>query len=202
MSMRNAYALLGLAFLIVFGAAFVLLERAHAPSRENALEAHPDRDMALSLTSSAFEHNGRIPSEYTCDGTNTLPPLAIAGVPEGTASLVLVMDDPDIPEEIKASRNIEKFDHFAVYNIPADTTVIEGEAGLGTPALNSTGEAGYIGPCPPTEYEPTEHRYVFRLYALSETLQFENPPTLDELEAAAREHVIEQTELIGRYSRN
>ena len=200
--MRKAYALLGLAFLIVFGGAFVIFEQAHAPEHdEEKLSADNRNDMTLTLTSSAFEHNGSIPSLYTCDGANTMPPLMIAGAPEGTTSFVLLMDDLDIPAEIAAARSIERFDHFAVYNIPAETTVLETEDGLGMPALNGRGEEGYVGPCPPTEYEPREHRYVFRLYALKETLSFQETPTLDELEEAARPHALEHTELIGRYQR-
>lgn len=199
--MRNAYALLGLAFVIVLGSAFVLFDRAYAPTAEEALETRNTSTMPLTLTSPAFAHNGTIPSQYTCDGENTILPLSIGGVPDGTQSLVLVMDDPDIPEEIKSSRGITKFDHFALYNIPADTAVIDEGSASGVPALNSAGKAGYTGPCPPPEYEPAEHRYVFRLYALSEELEFADTPTLDEVEAAAKEHMIESAELIGRYER-
>ena len=112
--MRNAYALLGLAFLIVFGGAYVIFERAHAPLvTEERLSADNRNAMSsLALTSSAFPHNGSIPSTFTCDGMNTPPPLEIAGVPEGTETLVLLVDDPDVPEEIKTARGIEKFDHF------------------------------------------------------------------------------------------
>ncbi|MEX0917722.1 MAG: YbhB/YbcL family Raf kinase inhibitor-like protein [Candidatus Paceibacterota bacterium] len=196
--MGKAYALLGLAFIVVFGGAYLLWERAHAPTLE---KVNPTTPMSLTLASSAFAHNGSIPSQYTCDGENTLPPLSITDVPEGTVSLVLVMDDPDIPEEIKTANNILKFNHFAVYNIPPDTTDITADSIPGTPALNTRGEEGYTGPCPPPEYEPKEHRYIFRLYAIEGTLSFEHTPTLDEVETAAKGQIIEQAELIGRYER-
>lgn len=202
--MRRAYALLGLAFLIVFGGAYILFERAHAPTEEDETDETAITEeafMTLTLLSPAFEHTGTIPPQYTCDGANTIPPLAIEGVPEGTASFVLVMDDPDIPEEIKASRGIQKFDHFAQYNIPPETTVIIDGTIPGEGALNGRGETGYTGPCPPTEYEPLEHRYVFRLYALPRMLEFSEPPTLDEVENAAKQDALAQTELIGRYAR-
>lgn len=201
--MRRAYALLGLAFIIVFGGAYIVFEKAHAPIEEETDEATVTEDtpMALTLTSPAFEPNGTIPSQYTCDGANTIPPLAIEGAPEGTMSFVLVMDDPDIPAEIKASRGIEKFDHLAQYNIQPETAVIIDGTLPGDAALNSRGETGYTGPCPPAEYEPREHRYVFRLYALSRTLAFDETPTLDQVEAAAREYALADTELIGRYAR-
>jgi len=66
---------------------------------------------SFSLSSSAFVDGELIPAQYTCDGNNTPPPLIISGVPIGTKSLVLVMDDSDIPREVKEARGIEKFDH-------------------------------------------------------------------------------------------
>ncbi|MEX0931053.1 MAG: YbhB/YbcL family Raf kinase inhibitor-like protein [Candidatus Paceibacterota bacterium] len=199
--MRNAYALLGLTFLIVFGAAYILFDRAYAPVVDESLTDNTNTTMSLTLTSSAFGHNETIPPQYTCDGVNAPPPLMVSGVPEEAAALVLVMDDPDIPTEIKEAQGIEKFDHYVVYNIPPDVTDLSTGVMAGTPGLNSRGDDSYMGPCPPADYEPTEHRYVFRLYAIKEELMFENTPTLDEVEAAAKEHVIEQAELIGKYER-
>ncbi|MCA9366612.1 YbhB/YbcL family Raf kinase inhibitor-like protein [Candidatus Kaiserbacteria bacterium] len=200
--MRNAYALLGLAFIIVFGGAYILVERAEAPTPEDAPVSTNDTiPMSLTLTSPVFTNNGMIPSEYTCDGANTMPPLEISGVPEGTVSLVLVMDDPDIPTAVKERMGIEKFDHFAVYNLSPDTHTLTADNLSGTLGLNGRGEAVYTGPCPPPEYEPTEHRYIFRLYALSGHLNFIKAPTLDELETAASGMAIANAELTGRYQR-
>ena len=193
--MRNAYALLGLAFLLVFGGAYLVFERAHAPAELNKTDSN------MQLSSQAFANNETIPSEYTCDGSNTNPPLTISGVPLEAESLVLVMDDPDIPEEIKQSRGIEKFDHWVLYNLPADTTEIPAGTAAGSAGLNSRGEGAYTGPCPPTEYGPTTHRYIFRLYALSGQLNFIKAPTLDEVEKAAQGSALGTAELIGIYDR-
>lgn len=198
--MKNAYALLGLAFIVVFGAAYILFDRAYAPTTETLSESNA-LTMPFTLTSSAFSDQGSIPSQYTCDGEGTLPPLSISNAPEGTVAFALVMDDLDIPNEFKEARGIQKFDHYAVYNIPPDTEDISRGIENAMPALNSQGNESYLGPCPPSEYEPKEHRYIFRLYALSEPLEFENTPTLDEVEAAAKEHMIAETELTGRYAR-
>ena len=54
--------------------------------------------MALTLTSSAFKPQGHIPAKYTCEGDDLSPPLALAGVPRGTKSLALIIDDPDAPD--------------------------------------------------------------------------------------------------------
>jgi len=190
-------------FVIVFVGVYFSGREAQAPTflvsedYQNIQNNH----MSLSLTSSVFEAGGFIPSLYTCDGSNINPPMKISDVPAGTKSFVLVMDDPDIPVEIKKQRGIEKFDHWVVYNLPPDVIQIPEGSGLGIEGNNSRGEPAYTGPCPPTEYEPTTHRYIFRLYALSDSLNFNKVPTLDEVETAAKAKMIEKTELVGRYSR-
>ena len=155
---------------------------------------------SLTLTSPSFLNGGIIPSQFTCDGENTPPPLTISGVPSGTKSLVLVVDDSDIPQVVKDARGIEKFDHWSLYNIPPETTEII-DSGNYSVGENGVGELRYTGPCPPPGLEPREHRYSFRLYALSGTLNFIKAPTLDELELAVAGMMIEKTELIGRYRR-
>lgn len=101
----------------------------------------------LTLTSSAFADNAMIPAKYTCDTEETVsPPLSIAGVPLGTKSLVLIMDDPDIPEMFKKSRGIDAFDHWVLYNIPPDTKEIPEGTTVGTAGLNSAGNMEYAAP--------------------------------------------------------
>jgi Raf kinase inhibitor-like YbhB/YbcL family protein len=191
--MRQAFMLLGIMTLVVSVGAFIAFSR--------KVEAPHDTDnkasMSLSLTSPAFGQEGTIPSKYTCDGDNINPELNIANVPQGTKSFVLVMDDPDIPEEVKKTRGIEVFDHWVVYNIPESTTMIPEGKDVGSFGLNSRGTTKYAGPCPPDR----EHRYFFRLYALRDTLNFINVPTLKEVEDAAQSLMIEKTELMGRYER-
>ncbi len=52
----------------------------------------------LTLTSPSFSHNDSIPSQYTCDGKDISPALYWTGIPDGTKSLVLIVDDPDAPD--------------------------------------------------------------------------------------------------------
>ena len=54
--------------------------------------------MTMTITSTAFAHQGSIPAAYTCDGRNVSPPLVWSGVPAGTKGLVLIVDDPDAPD--------------------------------------------------------------------------------------------------------
>ncbi len=144
----------------------------------------------LVLSSSAFSQGGSIPPRYTCDGEDVSPPLSIAGVPEGTRSLVLIMDDPDAP--------MGTWDHWVVFNIPPTVREIpEGTEPEGTPGRNSWGRTGYGGPCPPDR----EHRYFFRLYALDTTLNLPEEASKEEVLQAMEGHILAQTELMGRYNR-
>jgi Raf kinase inhibitor-like YbhB/YbcL family protein len=154
--------------------------------------------MSLTLTSSAFEPGGMIPSKYTCEGEDISPPLAIAGVPEGTKSLALIEDDPDAPDP-KAPKVV--WVHWLLYNLPPDTDALPEGAGSGAPAgategINNWKRTGYGGPCPPIG----RHRYFHKLYALDTTLP-DKPMTKDELEAAMKGHILAQAELMGTYQK-
>ena len=157
----------------------------------------------FTLSSPAFEDGGMMPSRYTCDGENINPPLRWEGAPEGTASFALLVDDPDIPQEVKARFGIEKWDHWVLYNIaPGTAAIAEGDA-PGEEGLNSSGAPGYQGPCPPPQYEPREHRYVFRLLALDTMLSVpaDEAPTYAMIEKLAEGHVRAEARLVGRYRR-
>lgn len=152
----------------------------------------------MKLSSPAFGQNGKIPVIYTCDGKNINPPLAISSVPANAKSLVLIMEDPDIPEAAKNSFNVEIWDHWVVFNIPPETTTIsEGQNPKGIPGKNTRGNNSYGGPCPPDR----EHRYFFKLYALDTLLNLKESATKKEVEAVMEEHIIAKTELIGKYGR-
>jgi len=153
----------------------------------------------LSLTSSAFAHGGSIPARYTCDENRGLnPPLTISGVPEGTVSLVLIMDDPDVPTQLRPDG---VFDHWTLFNISPTTTEIAEDEEPGTQGVHGGGARGYTGPCPPAQYEPTTHRYFFRLYALDSELPLQAGATKAEVLEAMEGHILEQTELMGTYKR-
>jgi len=144
----------------------------------------------MKLTSPAFKHNGAIPSEYTCDGSDTSPELNIADVPKNAKSLVLVNDDPDAP--------VGTWDHWIVFNIPPTTKKIEeGSEPEGLGGKNSWGRTGYGGPCPPSGV----HRYFFKLYALDTMLNLKEGATKKDIEKAMQGHIIAKAELIGRYQR-
>ncbi|PIP55905.1 MAG: YbhB/YbcL family Raf kinase inhibitor-like protein [Candidatus Zambryskibacteria bacterium CG_4_9_14_3_um_filter_42_9] len=153
----------------------------------------------MKLESPAFADGEFIGSKYTCDEINISPPLKISGVPIEAKSLVLIMDDPDVPRVLRPDG---VFDHWVVYNIPSTTTnFLEGKF-EGVVGNNGKGEAKYTGPCPPTQYQPTTHRYFFRLYATDiPTLNFIKVPTKQEVLTAIEGHIIDEIELMGRYDR-
>src|SRR3989344_6619694 len=206
--MRNSLTLLGLGFIIVFGGAFYAFNRSFTPASENddRISNSSTTSMAnLSLTSTDFENGGVIPTKFTCDGQQINPQLSISGVPEGTKSLALLMDDPDIPQVFKEQRGIDSFDHWTLFNIsppPAGETLeIAHGSTVGIVGKNGAAKNEYIGPCPPREYEPFEHRYFFKLFALDNQLALPEGATKKQVEEAMEGHIIAKTELVGRYKR-
>lgn len=154
----------------------------------------------FTLISTAFSHNAEIPSRHTCDGTDTSPALSWSGLPEGTQSLVLIVDDPDAPDPAAPKMT---WVHWVLYNIPPTAAglaegIQEKDLPPGTlQGLNDWKRTGYGGPCPPIG----THRYFHKLYALDTVLPDLHHPTKAALEQAMHGHILAQTELIGRYQR-
>ena len=156
--------------------------------------------MTLSIRSNAFEHEGEIPVQYTCQGEDIAPDLEWSNVPEGTKSLVLIVDDPDAPDPDAPKMT---WVHWVVYNIPPDATGFpEGAAFADLPegakdGINDWKRTGYGGPCPPIG----RHRYYHKLYALDTMLEGLNNPTKDEVVAAMEGYVIAEVVLMGTYEK-
>lgn len=151
--------------------------------------------MAMTIRSSAFEPKQAIPSKYTCDGENINPPLSISGVPENARALALIMEDPDVPANVRPDR---MWDHWVVFNIPPHfKTIEEGSEPDGIPGKGTNGKTGYMGPCPPDR----EHRYFIKLFALDTELELPAGATKAAVEKAMQGHILEQTELMGTYNR-
>jgi hypothetical protein len=144
----------------------------------------------VQLTSSAFQPDGSIPAKYTCDGAGVSPPLQIAGVPAGSRSLALIVYDPDVPKSIKPDG---RYSHWVLWNLAPGISGIEEHRSGG---ISENGRAGYIPPCPPNG----EHRYIFQLFALDNNLADAKIFLESDLRRAMQGHIVEQTELVGRYS--
>jgi Raf kinase inhibitor-like YbhB/YbcL family protein len=143
------------------------------------------------VESPVFKNGESLPSLYTCDGRSINPPFVISGVPEGTKSLVLIMEDPDTARGI--------FVHWVVWNIPASTTRID-ENSIPQGAqegITGAGTTGYRGPCPPSGI----HRYFFKFYALDTKLTLFSDTDASVLDKEIQGHILDQYYLMGIYSR-
>jgi Raf kinase inhibitor-like YbhB/YbcL family protein len=161
-------------------------------------------DGTLTLTSNAFSAGERIPQihAYAPEGENVSPQLAWSGAPAGTKELALIVDDPDAPRA-------EPWVHWVVYEIPAGKTEIPQDASSGSGTLsqltgaregkNDFGDLGWGGPLPPEGHGT--HHYHFKLYALDAPLEVGRGASKKDLLRAMEGHVLEQTELVGTYSR-
>jgi len=153
----------------------------------------------MKLKSPVFEDGGTIPELYTCDGSNINPPLTFENIPQDTQSLALIVHDPDVPVDIRSDQN---WDHWLIYNIPPSIQNVPENATLvASFGLNTYGTTSYSGPCPPKQYEPKKHRYVFTLYALDTTFELQTGADRKTIEAAFVGHVLDISLLTGMYER-
>ena len=156
--------------------------------------------MSIQITSEAFKSNKEIPKQYTCDGKDVSPPLKWSDLPADTKSLALIVDDPDAPDP---AAPMMTWVHWVLYNIPPAATGLP--IGVGSQdlpegtkeGLNDWKRTGYGGPCPPSG----THRYFFRLFALDTVLDLPSSATAKQLTGAMKGHIVDQTQLMGLYSR-
>jgi Raf kinase inhibitor-like YbhB/YbcL family protein len=142
----------------------------------------------LTITSPDFENGGEIPARFTCDGDDSNPTLNIQGLPEGTKSLAIIMEDPDVLTTT--------FNHWVVWNIPPTETIASNSI-PGIQGNNSLGRNSYLGPCPPGG----SHRYFFKVYALNTLLEIEDDSNKRKLEAAMSNHILAEGEIMGYYQK-
>ncbi len=154
--------------------------------------------MDMTITSSAFAHDGSIPKLYTCEGKNISPPLAWSGVPVGAKSLVLILDDPDAPDPAAPRMT---WVHWLLYNLPVTTSglpaAVQSLPAGALDGLNDWQRAGYGGPCPPIG----RHRYFHKLYALDIVLPDLKKPNKHTLEQAMKGHIVAEAQLVGTYQK-
>ena len=123
------------------------------------------------VSSTTFTDGGTLPlitaynqcSPYPGGGDQS-PQLSWTKTPRGTGSFVVVTYD------VTAS-----FTHWGMYNISPKAKGLPQNAGVagstyGTQVSNDFGDLSYDGPCPPPQYSPVVHKYVFTVYALNSML--------------------------------
>lgn len=151
-----------------------------------------DAPNTIRLTSTEFADGEVLAQRYTCDGTNANPPLRWSDVPDGTAELVLVVEDLDA----------DRFVHWMVAGLaPHEPGALE-EDSLpegATVGLNDFGDANYKGPCPP--HDGAAHHYSFTLIASGLSLGLGYRFSAQELFDALDGNVLARGELIGQYGR-
>lgn len=182
------------------------------------------------ISSRAFDDNGRIPSDYTCDsvvGTTAgqkgiNPPFLIEDIPEETSSLIVIIEDIDSKNGAVKGGVGGSFYHWVIVNIPVqsqDFYIEEDSIPEGDICRASTGDNTYVPPCP-RDPATGEHRYVTTVYALTGGIEGEPADianlTGDEvkslLENGAIEteakvhlppsvHILASTSMTGRYKR-
>ena len=151
----------------------------------------------MNIFSESFKNSEFIPRKYTCDGIDISPPLSWDDVPVGTHSFTLICDDPDALGK--------PWVHWIIFNLPAETRALAENIKAGNkPAeggvhgINSWGDPGYGGPCPPGDI----HHYFFRLYALDCYLESDAGKNKETLISAMKGHILGEAEIMGRYTRN
>jgi hypothetical protein len=143
---------------------------------------------SFTLSVDSLVPGSALPDIYSCTGAGESPAVSWYGIPAGTKSLVLILEDPDAPGRT--------FTHWLVYNIPTDARgipaartaqkVLENGAQQGD---TSAGSRGYYPPCPPVG---TTHRYIFWLYAVDMDI---TQPTADResIDWALQGHTLAKT---------
>lgn len=113
----------------------------------------------LLANTASFENNGMIDEKYSCKGIT--PQFSLKEIPEGTKSLILIIDDPDAQPVVGHT-----FVHF-IGQFKSDIKMIP-EGKLDSIAVkkikNDAGNLTYYGPCPP---KGPAHKYYFTWLALN-----------------------------------
>lgn len=145
----------------------------------------------MKIESKAFREKEKIPDKYTANGEDINPPLEIKNIPENTKSLALIVDDPDAP--------VGCWVHWLVWNIkPTTNTISQDSVPEGSiQGINDFKKNNYGGPNPPSG----THRYFFKIYALDTILNLDKNSNKEDLLKEMENHIIDQAQLIGLYSK-
>lgn len=147
--------------------------------------------LGFDLRSKDFKNGGYIPPAYTCIGKDISPELYWYNPPKGTKSFVLIVEDIDAPGGL--------FYHWIVYDIPSNVRELKEGTKLYHQGLNSFGNIGYGGPCPP---HGKPHRYYFNLYALNiPSLNLKNGASLNQVLDKMRSHILGSAFIFGLFKR-
>jgi Raf kinase inhibitor-like YbhB/YbcL family protein len=210
--------------LVLASLATVRAQQTDQPDPQ-AIQTAPDwQHQHFEVSSTTFKNNTTMPlstiynilymGSNVCSidgspGGDESPELSWTNAPRGTRSFVVIAFD------VTAGVT-----HWGMYNISSATTELPENAGVtgsryGKQVINTYGSAGnnadrnYGGPCPPPDYPPNVHHYVFTVYALDTDLRLPSstnfPPTALTLfrtlvEAGQCHHNLASASITGLYS--
>lgn len=146
----------------------------------------------FTLASRDFTHGGEIPVKYSDYGDGMSPPLSWLGLPPGTKTLAIMMEDPD-------AASGRPYVHWLVWNLdPAAGGLARGSVTFGARmGRNGRGYPSYFGPHPSGK---SAHHYHFQAFALDTELSLKQGATRDQLLAAMKGHVLGKASLMGLFA--
>lgn len=155
----------------------------------------------LTLTTTAFEDGGVIPSKYTAAAaTPVSPELKWANAPDGSVTFALLLHDPDT----SVNKTPTEILHWMIFNIPAEAhglpESVPAQPKLSDGAVqgkNYLHKAGYAGPGAPSA--GPSHHYTFELFALDTKLNLGPEATQAEVLKAMSGHILDKGVLVGRF---
>lgn len=147
------------------------------------------------LGSSEVEDGGKLPPDFTGDGTGATLPLVWSGAPVETKCYVLIMHHIDPQGKTKW--------YWTLYNIPANVHCLARNVhGVGIQGNNSVNKRAEYAP--PHSKGPGAKKYVYTVYALSTELQLSETPeqvSREVLLTAMQGHILASANLSVIYSR-
>ena len=153
----------------------------------------------FTLTSPAFDHGAPIPDKHRgrLFGANISPALNWTQPPAGTAELVLIVQDPDVPFGKPATHALTLGIDPSLNGIPENALTNPSPISGIRHGKGALGRRGWAGPLPIRSHGP--HAYVFQLFALDQATGLPASFTLDDVLAAIKGHVIGRARLDGTY---
>jgi len=154
---------------------------------------------SITVRSAAFSSGGTIPARFSDYGEGVSPPLRWSGIPAGTRSIVLMMEDAQATSPLP-------FVHWITVLPATASTLPEGIRPVEQPRAipnarqgsNSRSEFGYFGPRPPPG---PPHAYRFQVFAVDRELTLPSGFNRHSLIQAMKGHVLAEGQLVGMLGR-
>lgn len=162
------------------------------------------------LSIPGFADGGEIPVDFSqaaegaAEGEGTSPEISWENAPEDAESFVLYMHDIDVVRDMTLEDQL----HWLVWNIPAETTMLEEGIERGEQLEDGSYQTSATGPVyrgPGAPATGPLHHYVFELYALDTALDvapvedpFENRRAVLE---AMDGHILGKATYVGLFKR-